>query len=100
MRLTPRQQEVLDALRQHAADSSRPPALDTLCAIVGLRSRRSLHKHVQALIRGEETTLKRILQEPGRVTLLPANRKLSPAAFAPEDVAIQGAPVGQMRSHR
>jgi repressor LexA len=55
---------------------------------------------VVALIRGEETTLKRILQEPGRVTLFPANRELSPTVFAPEDVAIQGVVVGQMRTYR
>jgi repressor LexA len=198
-RLTPRQQEVLDVLRQQAADGDRAPTLDALCALLGLRSRGSLHKHVQALIaaglveplegrrrsirpvaqapaagtlpflgkiaagrpidalpqtetmdvpprlrtskpcyvlqvtgdsmceagildgdyvvvehratarngeivvaliRGEETTLKRILQEPGRVTLFPANRTLSPSAFAPEDVAIQGVLVGQMRAYR
>ncbi len=198
-RLTPRQQEVLDVLRQHAADFDRPPTLDTLCSMLGLRSRGSLHKHVQALvaaglveppdrrrrgirpvaqapdgdalpflgkiaagrpidalpqaetievpprlrtskpcyvlqvtgdsmceagildgdyvvveqretarngeivvalIRGEETTLKRILQEPGQVTLLPENRTLEPATFAPEEVAIQGVLVGQMRAYR
>jgi repressor LexA len=199
MRLTPRQQEVLDVLRQHAADFDRAPTLDGLCVMLGLRSRGSLHKHVRALvaagfveplegrrrgirlaapapdgdalpflgkiaagrpidalpqaetisvppqlrttkpcyvlqvtgdsmceagildgdyvviehretarngeivvalIRGEETTLKRIVQEPGRVTLLPENRTLEPAAFAPEDVAIQGVLVGQMRAYR
>ena len=199
MRLTPRQQEVLDCLRQHAADFDQAPTLDALCAMLGLRSRGSLHKHVQALIaaglveplegrrrgirlaaqapapgtlpflgkiaagrpidalpqaetievpprlrtsrpcyvlqvtgdsmceagildgdyvvieqretarngeivvaliRGEETTLKRIVQEPGRVTLLPENRTMEPTAFAPEDVAIQGVLVGQMRAYR
>jgi repressor LexA len=55
---------------------------------------------VVALIRDEETTLKRILQEPGRVTLFPANRDLSPIALRPEDVAIQGVVVGQMRAYR
>jgi repressor LexA len=198
-RLTPRQQEVLDVLRQHAADFDRAPTLDALCAMLGLRSRGSLHKHVHALvaaglveplegrrrgirpvaqtpdgdalpflgkiaagrpiealpraetievpprlrtskpcyvlqvtgdsmceagildgdyvviehrdtarngeivvalIRDEETTLKRILQEPGRVTLFPANRDLSPIALRPEDVAIQGVVVGQMRAYR
>lgn len=199
MRLTPRQQEVLDCLRRNAADLSQAPTLDTLCAMLGLRSRGSLHKHVQALIaaglveplqgrhrgirpvaqapegdalpllgkiaagrpiealaqaetievppqlrtarpcyvlqvtgdsmceagildgdyvvieqrdtarngeivvvliRGEETTLKRIVQEPGRVTLSPENRTLEPATFAPEDVLIQGVLVGQMRTYR
>ena len=50
MRLTPRQQEVLDVLRQNAADGAQAPTLDGLCGLLGLRSRGSLHKHVQALI--------------------------------------------------
>ncbi|WP_295389985.1 transcriptional repressor LexA [uncultured Thiodictyon sp.] len=198
-RLTPRQQAVLDLLRERATESAPPPTLTGLCRLLGLRSRGSLHKHVQALIaaglvepldrqhggirlippapapdtlpflgkiaagrpidafpqaetmtvpphlrtarpcyvlqvtgdsmceagildgdfvviehrdsarngeivvaliHGEETTLKRIKQEPGRVTLLPANQALLPASFAPEDVAIQGVLVGQMRAYR
>lgn len=199
MQLTPRQQQVLDLLRLHAADFAQAPTLDQLCAMLGLRSRGSLHKHVQALIaaglieprngrhrgirlaaptfegdalpllgkiaagrpmealpqaetievpprlrtskpcyvlqvtgdsmceagildgdyvviehretarngeivvaliRGEEVTLKRIVQEPGRVTLFPANAALAPASFAAEEVAIQGVLVGQMRAYR
>jgi repressor LexA len=198
MPLTLRQQQVLDCLRQYAADFARAPTLDVLCRRLGLRSRGSLHKHVQALIaeglveplngrhrgihlvtqstdentlpllgkiaagrpiealpqpdtievpprlrtsrpcyvlqvtgdsmaeagildgdfvvieqretarngeivaaliRGEETTLKRIIQEPGRVTLVPANRGLLPMTYAPEEVAIQGVLVGQMRAY-
>jgi repressor LexA len=53
-----------------------------------------------ALIRGEETTLKRIIQEPGRVTLAPENSTLEPITLAPEDVEIQGVLVGQMRAYR
>ena len=55
---------------------------------------------VVALIRGEETTLKRIAQEPGLVTLLPANRALEPLRFEPGEVEIQGVLVGQMRAYR
>ena len=53
-----------------------------------------------ALIRGEDTTLKRILQEPGQVTLFPANAALQPLRFAPQEVEIQGVLVGQMRAYR
>jgi repressor LexA len=55
---------------------------------------------VVVLIRGEETTLKRIVQEPGRVTLFPENQDLEPITFAPEDIEIQGVLVGQMRAYR
>ncbi len=48
MRLTPRQQAVLDALRAEAAAQARPPTLVGLCALLGLRSRGSLHKHIRA----------------------------------------------------
>jgi len=199
MRLTPRQQAILDALRAEAAAQARPPTLVGLCALLGLRSRGSLHKHIRALIaaglvepldprypgirlvpqdppadtlpflgriaagrpidalpqaetiqvpphlrtaapcyvlqvtgdsmceagildgdyvviehrrsadngaivvaliRGEDTTLKRILQEPGQVTLFPANAALQPLHFAPQEVEIQGVLVGQMRAYR
>ena len=199
MRLTTRQQEILDFLRQNEAGFDRPPTLDQLCVLLGLRSRGSLHKHLQALIkagfveplegrhrgirlaaeefaadslpflgriaagrpleapqqsetiqvpprlrtdkpcyvlqvrgdsmcdagildgdyvviehrrtahngeivvaliRGEETTLKRIVQEPGLVTLLPANTALEPLQFEPGEVEIQGVLVGQMRAYR
>lgn len=199
MRLTPRQEEILDFLRQNALNFDRPPTLDQLCALLGLRSRGSLHKHLQALIkagfveplegrhcgirlvaegsggdwlpflgriaagrpleaplqtetiqvpsrlrtekpcfvlqvrgdsmceagimdgdyvviehrqtanngdivvalvRSHETTLKRILQEPGRVSLIPANTSLEPLQFKPGEVEIQGVLVGQMRAYR
>ena len=33
-----------------AGDFEHPPTLDELCAMLGLRSRGSLHKHIQVLI--------------------------------------------------
>jgi repressor LexA len=50
MRLTRRQQEILDFLRENTRRFDHPPTLDELCAMLGLRSRGSLYKHVQALI--------------------------------------------------
>ena len=55
---------------------------------------------VVALIEGHETTLKRIEQRPGKVILHPANPKLEPMAYSPDQVQIQGVLVGQMRSYR
>jgi repressor LexA len=199
MRLTRRQQQILDVLRESAGQFEHPPTLDKLCARLGLRSRGSLHKHVQALIqagfvepmagqhrgicliedepteddlpllgriaagrpiealpqpeqiqvpphlrtdkpcyvlqvvgdsmreagildgdyvvieqrdharngeivvalvRGEEVTLKRILQEPGRTMLYPENSAMEALGFDPDEVQIQGVLVGQMRSYR
>ena len=199
MRLTRRQQEILDFLRDNARHFEHPPTLDELCAMLGLRSRGSLHKHVQALIqagflelmsgqhrgirliadepvedsipflgkiaagqpiealpqpehiqvpphlrtdkpcyvlqvvgdsmcevgildgdqvvieqrdyarngeivvalvRGEEATLKRILQEPGRTILYPENSAMEAMELDPNEVQIQGVLVGQMRSYR
>jgi repressor LexA len=48
--LTRRQRDVLEALRAHEAAGGEPPTLDELCSMLGLRSRGSLHKHVQALV--------------------------------------------------
>jgi repressor LexA len=51
MPLTRRQQQIYAYLRDHAGDFSHPPTLDELCQALGLASRGSLHKHIQALIR-------------------------------------------------
>jgi repressor LexA len=199
MPLTRRQQDILALLRQRAAAQDRPPTLEELCALLGVRSRGSLHKHIRALIeaglvepsagrhrgirlvpeaaranslpllgkiaagrpieaipqpeqievpaqlrtdkpcyvlqvqgdsmceagildgdyvvieqrdharngeivvaliRGEEVTLKRILQQPGRVILYPENSAMQAMEYRPEEVQIQGVLVGQMRAYR
>lgn len=48
--LTRRQQEIYEYLRAHLGDFAHPPTLDELCDALGLRSRGSLHKQIQALI--------------------------------------------------
>jgi len=48
--LTRRQLEIYDFLRQHLDDFPHPPTLDELCDALGLSSRGSLHKQIQALI--------------------------------------------------
>ena len=48
--LTRRQQEIYDYLRDHLNEFPHPPTLDELCQALGLSSRGSLHKQVQALI--------------------------------------------------
>lgn len=199
MRLTRRQEDILDTLRHLAARQQTAPTLDELCALLGLRSRGSLHKHIQALIEagaiepmagrrrgirlaeqaeeggglpllgkiaagrpieaisapehievparlrtnrpcyvlqvagdsmreigildgdyvvieqretardgeivvalidGEEATLKRILQQPGRVLLYPENSAMEAMEYHPDRVTIQGVLVGQMRAYR
>ena len=48
--LTRRQQEIFDYLRDHIDDFEHPPTLDELCHALGLSSKGSLHKQIQALI--------------------------------------------------
>lgn len=48
--LTRRQADVLAWLREHGRQGGRPPVLDEICRGLRLRSRGSLHKHVQALV--------------------------------------------------
>ncbi|MGI9334511.1 MAG: transcriptional repressor LexA [Gammaproteobacteria bacterium] len=48
--LTRRQREIFSHLAERAAAGEPPPTLDELCSLAGLRSRGSMHKHVQALI--------------------------------------------------
>jgi repressor LexA len=48
--LTRRQQEIYDFLIDHHSAFARPPTLDELCSALGMKSRGSLHKHIQALV--------------------------------------------------
>ena len=48
--LTRRQAQVLAWLRETLPALDHPPTLDEVCAALGLSSRGSLHKHVQALV--------------------------------------------------
>jgi repressor LexA len=48
--LTRKQQEVLAFLVSHQDTFPNPPTLDELCLAMGLKSRGSLHKHIQGLI--------------------------------------------------
>lgn len=48
--LTRRQRSILEHLRTNRDNQAHPPTLDELCRALGLRSRGSMHKHVQALV--------------------------------------------------
>ena len=48
--LTRRQRGILEHLRRNRSRQVHPPTLDELCRALGLRSRGSMHKHVQALV--------------------------------------------------
>lgn len=48
--LTRKQQEIFDFLLGQQDCFEHPPTLDELCAAIGLKSRGSLHKHIQGLI--------------------------------------------------
>ena len=50
VKLTRRQQSVFDYLREHHALGYPAPTLDELCEALNLRSRGSMHKHIQALV--------------------------------------------------
>ena len=48
--LTRKQQEALDFLLANHSNFAHPPTLDELCFAMGLKSRGSLHKHIQGLV--------------------------------------------------
>jgi repressor LexA len=50
MTLTRRQQEIHTYLLEHQDHFDHPPTHDELCQALGLSSRGSLHKHIQALV--------------------------------------------------
>jgi len=49
------------------------------------------------LKRQQETTLKKLYREKGRIRLQPANRQMSPFYEAPDNVAVQGKVIGIIR---
>jgi repressor LexA len=50
MALTRRQQQIYKALQDYQERFEYPPTYNELCQFLGLRSKGSLHKHIQALI--------------------------------------------------
>jgi len=50
LNLTRKQQEVLDFMIENQDQFTQAPTLDELCFAMGLKSRGSLHKHIQGLI--------------------------------------------------
>lgn len=48
--LTRRQQEIYEYLQTHGKEFHHPPTLDELCIALGLSSKGSLHKQIQALV--------------------------------------------------
>ncbi|MCG8429340.1 MAG: transcriptional repressor LexA, partial [Chromatiales bacterium] len=48
--LTRRQQEIYEYLQSHLHEFPHPPTLDELCNALGMSSKGSLHKQIQALI--------------------------------------------------
>ena len=55
---------------------------------------------VVALLRGEETTLKRFFREPaGKVRLQPANAQMEPIVVPARDLKIQGRVIGVLRKY-
>ena len=80
--LTRRQLEIYDYLRDHLDDFPHPPTLDELCEALGLSSRGSLHKQIQALI---EAGLVEPMNNQRRGIRL-ADPDAEPAATGDEDV--------------
>jgi repressor LexA len=55
---------------------------------------------VVALVEGESATVKKLYRErDGRIRLQPANKRLEPMYFRPEEIAVQGVVVGVIRRY-
>jgi repressor LexA len=74
--------------------------LDGDWIVVEPRQQASNGEMVVAMVDGSDATVKRLLQRPGEVVLIPANSAMAPIHLAPDRVQIQGVVVGQMRSYR
>ncbi len=88
---------VLQIVRDSMCEAGIP---DGDQVVIGQRDYAKDGEIVVALVRGEDATLKRIVQEPGRTILHPQNSTMEAMELAPNEVQIQGVLVGQMRSYR
>jgi repressor LexA len=68
--------------------------------IVEKRNHANNGEMVVALINDNETTLKRIFYEGGKIKLQPANAMLSPIIVEPENIKIQGVVIGLLRKYK
>ena len=73
--------------------------LDGDLLVIAQRTHACNHDIVVALVDGAETTLKRIEQRPGAVTLHAENPAFEPMTYHPDQVQIQGVLIGQMRAY-
>lgn len=78
--LTRRQAELLAWLREALPARRHPPTLDEVCRALGLRSRGSLHKHVQALV---DAGLVEPMNGRQRGIVLAAARRAAPDRVSP-----------------
>ncbi|NIM28733.1 MAG: transcriptional repressor LexA [Gammaproteobacteria bacterium] len=110
--LTRRQQAILEHLRARRDGDTHPPTLDELCRALGLRSRGSLHKHIQALVEagyiepmsGKQRGVRLRADDPDRIGTLPllgriaAGRPIE-ALENPEDLQVPGRLRGRGRCY-
>ena len=87
--LTRKQQEVFNFLTSHQDSFDNPPTLDELCFAMGLKSRGSLHKHIQGLINAGLVQAPNRKQRGVRLTN-PATNKITEATDL--DLEKQGLP--------
>jgi repressor LexA len=87
------------ALRVSGDSMVEAGILDGDWVVVESRSHARDGEIVVALVHDDEVTLKRIRQNPNRVTLIPANSTMESMDYQIDTVQIQGVVVGLMRSY-
>jgi len=126
MALTRRQKEVLDFIAAFVDENGYSPSYDEIAHALNLASLATVHKHiiddhicdgdmvliernqdfrdgdiVVALVKGVETSLKRIYREPrNMVRLQPANSEMKPMYYQASEVEIQGRLLAVLRKFR
>src|SRR5947199_169736 len=99
MNLTPRQLDVVVAIRNYRHLHGYSPTMQELADQLGT-SKVTIFEQVVALIDGAEATLKRFYKEPGgRVRLQPANHTMEPRIVEADRCKVQGVVIGVLRSY-
>ena len=86
-RITPKQQEILDYIKNEILNRGFPPAVREICEAVNLKSTSSVHSHLEALEKNgyivvalidDGATVKTFHKEKGYYRLQPENDTMEP----------------------
>ena len=96
-KITEKQKEILEFIKETILSKGYPPAVREICEAVHLKSTSSVHSHLDKVVAllGDSATVKTFYKESGHVRLQPENSSMDPIIV--DDVQILGKVIGLFR---